>query len=130
MHRNLDNVALNAYGAKLATFGKVAAIAMLLVVALAYAAPARAQQPFDFAVGSSSTAGSNALTPRITWAATGATSCTASTTPADTNWAGTKPATGDVTLPAITATRSYALTCTWAGDTTATIRWTAPTTRR
>jgi len=31
-------------------------------------------------------------------------------------------------LPPITATRSYALTCTWPGDTTATIRWTAPTT--
>lgn len=128
MHRNLDDTALTEYGTKLSTFARVALISIALVVAIAYAAPARAQQPFDFTVGSSSTSGGSALTPRITWAATGATSCTASTTPADTNWAGTKAATGDVTLPAITATRSYSLTCTWPGDTTATISWTAPLT--
>jgi len=51
-----------------------------------------------------------------------ATSCTAGG-----GWSGTKFASGTETLAAITANRTYTLTCTW-GNGTATINWTRPTT--
>lgn len=63
-----------------------------------------------------------AVAPTITWDSTGAASCTASD-----GWTGSKPAAGFETLPLITKTTKFSLTC--ASPTgPATIRWTLPTT--
>jgi hypothetical protein len=64
----------------------------------------------------------NAVT--LNWSAPWATSCTASG-----GWSGSKAATGTQTLPAITATTTYGLSCsaTVAGDTVAVLDWTPPT---
>lgn len=65
------------------------------------------------------------VTPKLTWSTTPAAgNCTAS---GDTAWTGTKAASGTVTLAAITPPKSYTLRCTWPGDTSARISWTAPT---
>jgi len=125
MHRNLNAADLEEYGAKLKTFGKVAAPVLLLIVALAFAAPAHAQ---TVTLTPSVTSGNGSITTTLTWATNpAATSCTAS---GHASWTGTKAASGTQTLPAITMSGSYSLTlaCTWPGDTTATVRWTAPTT--
>lgn len=65
------------------------------------------------------------VTPILKWSSTptGA-SCVGS---GDADWNGTKAASGTQTLPKITAGKTYVLTCTWAGDTTATLAWTEPT---
>lgn len=68
------------------------------------------------------------LTPTLTWSTTpAATSCTAS---GDSAWAGTKAASGTQTLAAFptTTAKSYALICTWPGQTQAMLTWTPPTT--
>ena len=63
------------------------------------------------------------MVPRLTWSTTPvATSCTAGGA-----WSGTKFASGSETLAAITANKTYTLTCTW-GNGSATINWTRPTT--
>lgn len=65
------------------------------------------------------------VTPKLTWATTpAAASCTAS---GDAAWTGTKAASGTVTLAAITPPKSYTLRCSWPGETTADLSWTAPT---
>jgi hypothetical protein len=122
--KRLDDATLRAYGTKLATFVKVSAIALLAVVAMAYAVPAQSQT-LTFTVEDSDTA--SPYVPRLTWATTpAATTCTASTQPADSSWAGTKQVNGTLVLPALTATRAYTLVCTWPGDLTARVRWQAP----
>lgn len=125
MHRRLDDATLEDYGAKLKTFGKVAGLVLLLIGALAFAAPAHAQ---TVTLTPSVTSGNGSITTTLTWATNpAAQSCTAS---GHAVWTGTKAASGTQTLPAITMSGSYSLTlaCTWPGDTTATVRWTAPTT--
>lgn len=99
---------------------------LLVLVLIGICQPASAQTPtLDFTVATSTSDG-RSITPRLTWSTTpAAQSCTAS---GATDWTGTKAASGTATLAAITATRSYSLSCTWPGDTTATIRWTPPTT--
>lgn len=99
---------------------------LLVLVLLAIVQPAAAQTPtLDFSVATSTSDG-RTVTPALTWSTTpAAQSCTAS---GATDWTGTQAVSGTVTLNAISATRSYSLSCTWPGDTTATIRWTAPTT--
>jgi hypothetical protein len=63
---------------------------------------------------------------KLTWATTpAATSCTAS---GDTAWTGTKAASGTVTLAAASPPKSYALKCSWPGDSSAALTWVAPTT--
>jgi hypothetical protein len=67
------------------------------------------------------------LTPVLTWSTTpAATSCAAS---GDTAWAGTKAASGTQTLAAFPAStpKTYALVCTWPGQTQAFLSWTPPT---
>lgn len=93
--------------------------------ALVLSAPAMAQEPvLEFGVTTSTSNGQSVI-PQLTWQTTpAAQGCTASG--AD-DWSGAKAASGAVTLEAITATRAYAITCTWAGDQSATLRWTAPT---
>lgn len=69
--------------------------------------------------------GNGSVVPKLTWATTpAATSCTAS---GATDWTGSKAGSGTETLAAITSSKTYALACTWPGDTKATIKWTAPT---
>lgn len=68
--------------------------------------------------------GNGSVTPTLTWSTTpAAQSCTASG-----DWTGSKAASGTQALAAITSSKTYNLTCTWVGDTTATLNWTAPTT--
>lgn len=62
------------------------------------------------------------VAPTITWDSTGAASCIASD-----GWTGNKPAAGFETLPLITKTTKFSLTCT-SPTGPATIRWTPPTT--
>lgn len=64
------------------------------------------------------------LTPKISWSTSpAASSCTASG-----DWSGTKAATGVETLAAVNSSKSYTMVCNWAGDTTATVTWSNPTT--
>lgn len=72
----------------------------------------------------STTTGAGSVVPVLTWSTTPvASSCTASG-----DWSGTKAASGTETLAAITQSRTYNLTCTWPAGTSATLRWTPPTT--
>jgi hypothetical protein len=65
------------------------------------------------------------VTPILTWSSTPAgASCVGS---GDAAWAGTKAAAGTQTLAKITTGKTYVITCTWLGDTTAIVSWTAPT---
>lgn len=61
--------------------------------------------------------------PVLTWS----TSPVATTCAASGGWSGTKAASGTQTLPVISATTTFTLTCTW-GSGSATVNWTAPTT--
>jgi len=60
--------------------------------------------------------------PTATWSTSGVTSCTASGA-----WSGSKAPSGTQTLPAVTGTSVYVLTCQAAGDSIAALSWTAPT---
>lgn len=68
------------------------------------------------------TSATGSATPVLTWS----TSPVASSCAASGAWSGTKFASGSETLPTITASKSYTLTCAW-GNGTATINWVAPT---
>lgn len=93
-----------------------------LVAALA-CAPAFAQTTFT----SSVTNANGTLSTTLTWSAPGSTGCVAS---GDPNWTGPKPAAGTQVMPPISLSGTYVLKldCAFAGVTTATISWTAPTT--
>lgn len=55
----------------------------------------------------------------LSWATTGATSCTASATPAVAGWSGSKPVTGSVQVSlSATGTYSFSLACTGPGGAT------------
>lgn len=99
---------------------------LLALLLVAIANPASAQTPtLDFTVQTSTSDG-RSIVPRLVWSTTpAAQGCTAS---GSSTWTGSKAASGDTTLAAIVATTSYSLSCTWPGDTTATITWTPPTT--
>jgi hypothetical protein len=62
--------------------------------------------------------------PTVTWSARWATGCTASN-----GWTGSKASSGSQTLPAITGTAIFAISCavTTPADTQALLSWTAPT---
>lgn len=99
---------------------------VLFVLLACYSVNAHAQTPPTLTFTAQNTVGAGTVTPVLTWSTTpAAQSCTASGDPA---WAGTKAASGTQTLAAISSTATYSLLCTWPGDTTATISWTAPTT--
>ena len=96
---------------------------LLLAVALIFAGHAHAQ---TLTFTSKLTRSVESMTPELTWstAPAGAT-CVAS---GDAAWTGSKPAAGAVTLAVITTSKNYSLSCTWPGDTQATLNWIAPTT--
>lgn len=62
------------------------------------------------------------IAPTVTWSATGATGCTASD-----GWSGSKAISGTETLPSITKTTKFTLTCVSATG-PATFSWTPPAT--
>jgi hypothetical protein len=83
---------------------------------------AHAQTAGTITFTASPASGTGSVVPKLTWSTTPvASSCTASG-----GWSGTKFASGTETLTAITATKTYSLSCTW-GNGTATINWTKPT---
>lgn len=65
---------------------------------------------------------SASVAPTVTWTATGASICTASD-----GWSGTKAVSGTETLPAVTKTTKFTLTCV-SGTGPATLSWTPPAT--
>lgn len=98
----------------------IVAVGLCLIVTSA----AIAQTAPSLTFTAESVTGAGSVTPRLTWSTTpSASSCTASG-----DWSGTKAASGTETLAAITVSRTYNLTCTWPAGTSATLRWTAPTT--
>lgn len=98
--------------------------AVWAVLGLMIAGVSHAQTAPTLTFSAESVTGAGSVTPRLTWSTTpAAQSCTASG-----DWSGTKAASGTETLAAITASRTYNLTCTWAAGSSATLRWTPPTT--
>src|SRR5882757_8950711 len=68
------------------------------------------------------TTGSASVVPQLTWSTSpAATSCTASG-----DWSGTLAAAGTQTLPAVTKSATYNLTCSWV-DNKAVVNWAAVT---
>lgn len=95
----------------------VAAIALSLL-----ALPALAQRTIQFSANT--TTGDGQVVPVLTWSTSPpAQSCTASG-----QWEGEKPPSGTETLPPITSSATYNLSCTWPGDSIATLSWSLPTT--
>lgn len=102
----------------------IGALVLIALVAIGYANRADAQAAGTITFTTQTTTGDGSVVPLLTWStAPAATSCTASG-----DWTGTKAAAGTETLAAITQSRTYNLTCTWPGDTQATLSWTPPTT--
>lgn len=97
----------------------VLAFGLLLV---ACAANAQAAPAVTLTASPQSAIGSTPVT--LTWATTpAATSCTASG-----DWTGTKAASGTTTLAAVTASKSYTLTCSFPTTGSASLAWTPPST--
>lgn len=94
----------------------------LALAALLLLAPLAAySQTLNFTLETSSPDGKTVV-PRLTWSTTpAAQSCSAP-------WTTSTAAAGVQILPAVSATSSYGITCTWPGVTKAAITWTAPTT--
>lgn len=102
----------------------LAIIVCFFIVCALYSALSNAQT-INMTLATTSADG-RSVVPRLTWSVTPApTSCTAS---GASDWTGSKPASGDVTLAAVTTSRTFSLVCNWAGVTRATLAWTAPTT--
>ena len=74
-------------------------------------------------LNANATSATGSMTPVLTWSTSPvATSCTASG-----GWSGAKAASGTQTLPSISVTTNYTLTCSW-GDGSARVSWVAPAT--
>lgn len=83
---------------------------------------AQSQTPGNITFTANQVSATGSLVPVLTWSTSPvATSCVAGG-----GWSGTRFASGSETLPRITVSTSYSLTCTW-GNGAATIQWTAPT---
>jgi len=85
-------------------------------------AVAHAQTAGTVTFTANQTSATGSLVPVLTWSTTPvASSCVASG-----SWSGTKFASGSETLAAITANKSYTLTCTWNNG-SVNLTWTKPT---
>lgn len=84
---------------------------------------ANAQTAGNITFTANSTSATGSLTPVLTWS----TQPVASSCSASAGWSGNKFASGTETLPAITASTAYTLTCAWNNG-AATVTWTRPTT--
>lgn len=96
---------------------------LALMLGSAMAAPLLAQTAQTVTLTVSPASGAGSVTPVATWSSTGASSCTASG-----GWSGSKATSGTLTLPPITASATYSLTCS-SNTGTATVAWVAPTQR-
>src|SRR5262245_27157385 len=94
------------------------ALALMLLASLA-----QAQTAGTVTLTANRTSAQGSLVPVLTWS----TSPVASSCRASGGWSGNKFASGSETLPTITTSQTYTLTCSWNGGST-TINWTAPTT--
>ena len=83
---------------------------------------AQAQTAGTITFTANKTSSTTSFAPVLTWS----TSPVASSCAASGGWTGTKFASGSETLPTISSSKSYTLTCAW-GNGTATINWVAPT---
>lgn len=83
---------------------------------------AQAQTAGTVTFNANQTTATGSLVPVLTWS----TSPVAASCAASGGWSGTRFASGSETLPAITASTSYTLNCSWSNG-SATINWTAPT---
>lgn len=91
-----------------------------LLPLLLLALPSYAQNIISFTA--EVTSGVETVVPVLTWDTTPlADDCVASG-----DWSGNKGPSGTETLPAITSSATYNITCNWL-DVTATVTWTAPT---
>lgn len=100
-----------------------AAVIFFFACAVLSFTQARAQTAGTINFTAATTTGAGSVVPSLTWSTTpAATQCVASG-----DWSGNKGASGTETLAAITAGKTYNLTCTWPAGTTATLRWVAPT---
>lgn len=95
------------------------AVALLVVVGVA-----KAQTAPVVNLSVTPASGIGSVTPTITWSTSpAATSCTASG-----DWSGTKAASGTTTLAAVTASKSYTLTCVFPTTGSVQVQWVPPTT--
>lgn len=101
---------------------KTTMMTMVLVAAALACAQVFAQTP-TLTFTAQTTTGAGSVVPKLTWS----TSPAAQSCAASGDWSGVKGASGTETLPEITASKTYTMTCTWPGDTTATMKWQAPT---
>jgi hypothetical protein len=83
---------------------------------------AHSQTPGNISFTANHTSATGRFVPVLTWS----TSPVAASCTARGGWGGTRFASGSETLPAITASTSYSLTCTWRNG-AATVNWTPPT---
>jgi len=96
----------------------------LFVVGFIFAAGvAQAQTAGTVTLQANRTSATGSFAPVLTWS----TNPVAASCQASGGWSGTKAASGTQTLPAISASTNYTLTCTWGTGST-TVSWTAPTT--
>lgn len=99
---------------------KNAALSIILFLA---AGAVQAQTAGVVTLRANATSATGSMVPVLTWSTNPvATSCSASG-----GWSGTKAASGSQTLPSISASTNYTLTCSW-GDGSARVSWVAPAT--
>jgi hypothetical protein len=94
----------------------------VLAILCSWCNEARAQTAGTITFTAQTTTGVGSVTPALSWSTTpAATGCTASG-----DWTGAKPSSGALTLPAITKSATYNLSCAW-GKSTVTASWSPPT---
>lgn len=91
--------------------------------ALLFASASHAQTAGVVTLTSNASSAQGSHVPVLTWS----TSPVASSCAASGAWSGTKAASGTQTLPSISTTSTFTLTCNW-GSGAATVNWTVPTT--
>lgn len=97
--------------------------AALIIVLFLAASAVQAQTAGVVTLRANSTSATGSMAPVLTWSTNPvATSCTASG-----GWSGSKSVSGTQTLPTITASTNYTLTCSW-GAGSARVSWVAPAT--
>jgi hypothetical protein len=96
--------------------------ALFIVVFLFAASGAHAQTAGVVSLRANSTSAQGSMAPVLTWS----TNPTATSCRASGGWSGDKAVYGTQTLPTITASTNYTLTCTWGTGSTV-VAWAAPT---
>jgi hypothetical protein len=97
--------------------------ATLFLILFVAAGAAQAQTAGVVTLNANATSATGSMAPVLTWS----TNPVASSCSASGGWSGTKAASGSQTLPTITASTNYTLTCTWSTG-SARVNWTIPTT--